>query len=153
MTERSRGRRVARAASQTRDAILTSNHHHCDALFSQTTMRTRRRPALQDKTPGNTPQKPKPKSTRTAKPKLIPVVEITTRPRRAAKAKKVEKEKVEQEPVEVEEQEEESKVGRKPISSRRILEAVLWILNTGAQWHMLPQSYPNYKTVHRRFQK
>ncbi len=23
---------------------------------------------------------------------------------------------------------------------------------TGAQWHMLPQSYPNYKTVHRRFQ-
>ena len=32
------------------------------------------------------------------------------------------------------------------------LEAVLWILNTGAQWHMLPQSYPNYKTVHRRFQ-
>ena len=31
-------------------------------------------------------------------------------------------------------------------------EAVLWILNTGAQWHMLPQGYPNYKTVHRRFQ-
>ena len=28
---------------------------------------------------------------------------------------------------------------------------MLWILNTGAQWHMLPQSYPNYKTVHRRF--
>jgi transposase len=33
-----------------------------------------------------------------------------------------------------------------------VLEAVLWILNTGAQWHMLPQCYPNYKTVHRRFQ-
>src|SRR5947199_2786450 len=42
--------------------------------------------------------------------------------------------------------------GRKPIPPRRVLEAVLWILNTGAQWHMLPQSYPNYKTVHRRFQ-
>ena len=42
--------------------------------------------------------------------------------------------------------------GRKPISTRCVLEAVLWILNTGAQWHMLPQSYPNYKTVHRRFQ-
>jgi len=41
--------------------------------------------------------------------------------------------------------------GRKPIPARRVLEAVLWILNTGAQWHMLPQSYPNYKTVHRRF--
>jgi transposase len=41
--------------------------------------------------------------------------------------------------------------GRKPVPTRRVLEAVLWILNTGAQWHMLPQSYPNYKTVYRRF--
>lgn len=44
------------------------------------------------------------------------------------------------------------KTGRKPVPARRILDAVLWILNTGAQWHMLPQAYPNYKTVHRRFQ-
>ena len=43
------------------------------------------------------------------------------------------------------------RAGRKPIPTRRVLEAVLWILNTGAQWHMLPQCYPNYKTVHRRF--
>lgn len=43
--------------------------------------------------------------------------------------------------------------GRKPVPTRNVLEAVLWILNTGAQWHMLPQSYPNYKTVHRRFQQ
>jgi Putative transposase of IS4/5 family (DUF4096) len=35
----------------------------------------------------------------------------------------------------------------------RVLEAVLWILNTGAQWHLPPQSYPNYTTVHRRFQQ
>ena len=42
--------------------------------------------------------------------------------------------------------------GRKPIPTRRVFEAVLWILNIGAQWHMLPQSYPNYKSVHRRFQ-
>ena len=42
--------------------------------------------------------------------------------------------------------------GRKPVPMRLVLEAVLWILNTGAQWHMLPQCYPNYKTVHRRFQ-
>ncbi len=30
---------------------------------------------------------------------------------------------------------------------------MLWILNIGTQWHMLPQGYPNYKTVHRRFQR
>ena len=41
---------------------------------------------------------------------------------------------------------------RKPVSTRSVLEAVLWVLNTGAQWHMLPQCYPNYKIVHRRFQ-
>jgi transposase len=43
--------------------------------------------------------------------------------------------------------------GRKPIPARKVLEAVLWILNTGAQWHMLPQSHPNNKMVHRRFQQ
>jgi transposase len=46
----------------------------------------------------------------------------------------------------------DSRPGRKPIPTRDVLEAVLWILNTGAQWHMLPQCFPNYKTVHRRFQ-
>jgi transposase len=39
------------------------------------------------------------------------------------------------------------------VPTREVLEAALWILNTGAQWHMLPQCYPNYKTVHRRFQQ
>lgn len=33
-----------------------------------------------------------------------------------------------------------------------MLEGALWILNTGVEWHTLPQCYPNYKTVHRRFQ-
>lgn len=47
----------------------------------------------------------------------------------------------------------EGRVGRKPLPARKVLEAVLWILNTGGQWHMLPQCYPNYKTVHRRFQR
>lgn len=47
----------------------------------------------------------------------------------------------------------EGRAGRKPVPARQVLEAVLWILNTGAQWHMLPQCYPNYKTVHRRFQQ
>jgi transposase len=47
----------------------------------------------------------------------------------------------------------EGRAGRKPVPTRKVLDAVLWILNTGAQWHMLPQAYPNYKTVHRRFQQ
>jgi len=47
----------------------------------------------------------------------------------------------------------EGRPGRKHVPTRAVLEALLWILNTGAQWHMLPQSYPNYKTVHRRLQQ
>ena len=43
--------------------------------------------------------------------------------------------------------------GRPPVPARRVFEAVLWILKTGAQWHMTPQCHPNYKTVHRRFRK
>ena len=48
---------------------------------------------------------------------------------------------------------EESRPGRKPVPARKVLEGVLWILNTGAQWHLLPQCYPNYRAVHRRFQQ
>ncbi|MFY9315301.1 MAG: IS5 family transposase [Burkholderiales bacterium] len=47
----------------------------------------------------------------------------------------------------------EGRPGRKPVPAREVLEGALWILNTGAQWHMLPQCSPNYKTVHRRFQQ
>lgn len=52
-----------------------------------------------------------------------------------------------------EEQIQNTRPGRKPVPPRAILDVVLWILNTGAQWHLLPQCYPNYKTVHRRFQQ
>ena len=45
----------------------------------------------------------------------------------------------------------EGRPGRKPVPTRRVLEAALWILNTGAPWDRLPQTYANYKTVHRRF--
>ena len=37
--------------------------------------------------------------------------------------------------------------GRKPVSARKMLEAVLWSLNTGAQWHNLPRCFPSCNTV------
>ena len=43
--------------------------------------------------------------------------------------------------------------GRPPVPAREIFDAVLWVLHSGAPWHFLPQCYPNYKTVHRRYQK
>ena len=42
--------------------------------------------------------------------------------------------------------------GRAHSRRTRRSQAVPTLLNTGAQWHMLPRCYPNYKTVHRRFQ-
>jgi transposase len=47
----------------------------------------------------------------------------------------------------------DSRPGRKPVPARAILEVVLWIVNTGAQWYLLPPCDPNYTTVHRRFQQ
>lgn len=43
--------------------------------------------------------------------------------------------------------------GCKPVPTRAVLEAVPRILNSGAPTHMLSQCYPNYRTVHRRFQQ
>lgn len=40
---------------------------------------------------------------------------------------------------------------RKP--DRDILEGILWILKTGAQWNELPREFPPYQTCHRRFQE
>jgi len=39
---------------------------------------------------------------------------------------------------------EEGRPGRNPVPSRKALEAVLWILNMGVQWHMLPLTLPLY---------
>jgi transposase len=47
----------------------------------------------------------------------------------------------------------EGRPGCKPVPTRAVLEAVVWILNTGAPWPRLPQCSPNDKTVHRRFQQ
>jgi transposase len=43
--------------------------------------------------------------------------------------------------------------GRPWRESRQVLNSILWILRTGAQWHTLPAEYPPYQTCHRRFQR
>lgn len=43
--------------------------------------------------------------------------------------------------------------GRPPKDPRTVLNGVLWILGTGAQWRELPKKYPPYQTCHRRFQQ
>jgi transposase len=43
--------------------------------------------------------------------------------------------------------------GRPWQDTRAVLNGVLWILGTGAQWRELPDRYPPYQTCHRRFQQ
>ena len=43
--------------------------------------------------------------------------------------------------------------GRRPRNPRDVLNAILWILRTGAPWKDLPHRYPPYQTCHRRFQQ
>lgn len=43
--------------------------------------------------------------------------------------------------------------GRPWRDSRAVLNGILWILRTGAQWAELPSRYPPYQTCHRRFQQ
>lgn len=43
--------------------------------------------------------------------------------------------------------------GRPRRPDREVLDGVLWVLKTGAQWNELPDKYPPYQTCHRRFQE
>ncbi len=43
--------------------------------------------------------------------------------------------------------------GRPWQNTRAVLDGVLWVLGTGAQWRELPNRYPPYQTCHRRFQR
>jgi transposase len=40
---------------------------------------------------------------------------------------------------------------KKREKTRRFLEAVSFVMRTGAQWMELPRSYGNYKSIHKRF--
>ena len=43
--------------------------------------------------------------------------------------------------------------GRPWHDTRLVLNGVLWVLGTGAQWRELPEKYPPFQTCHRRFQQ
>ena len=43
--------------------------------------------------------------------------------------------------------------GRPWHETRAVLNGVLWILGSGAQWAEMPGKYPPYQTCHRRFQQ
>src|SRR5215470_731040 len=43
--------------------------------------------------------------------------------------------------------------GRPRQDDRRILDGILWILRTGAQWDELPRTFPPKSTCHDRFQE
>jgi len=43
--------------------------------------------------------------------------------------------------------------GRPWQDMRAVLNGILWVLGTGAQWRELPKKYPPYQTCHRRFQQ
>jgi len=45
------------------------------------------------------------------------------------------------------------KRGRPRRDDRDVLNAILWILRTGAPWKDPPERYPPYQTCHRRFQQ
>ena len=45
------------------------------------------------------------------------------------------------------------KRGRPPVNKRAVLNGILWILRTGAQWREMPGRYPPYQTCHRYFQR
>lgn len=44
------------------------------------------------------------------------------------------------------------KKGRPPQDKRQVLNGIIWICRTGAQWNEMPDKYPPYQTCHRYFQ-
>ena len=45
------------------------------------------------------------------------------------------------------------KKGRPSQDQRQVLNGIIWICRTGAQWNEMPDKYPPYQTCHRYFQK
>ena len=45
------------------------------------------------------------------------------------------------------------KVGRPPLNPRRVLNAILWILSSGARWRDLPSHYGNWNSIYHKFRQ
>lgn len=43
--------------------------------------------------------------------------------------------------------------GRTAEDNHRFVNAVRWVLRSGAHWHDLPERYRNWKSVHKRFSR
>ena len=48
---------------------------------------------------------------------------------------------------------ESGREGRPSIDNRQVINAIRWVLKTGAPWRDLPAHYPKWKTVHSRFSR
>jgi transposase len=48
---------------------------------------------------------------------------------------------------------ESGREGRPSIDNRQIVNAIRWVLKTGAPWRDLPAYFPKWKTVHSRFSR
>ena len=47
----------------------------------------------------------------------------------------------------------EKRVGRPSLNPRRVLNAILWILKSGARWRDLPARYGNWNSIYHKFRK
>ena len=43
--------------------------------------------------------------------------------------------------------------GRPPRNHRRVLDAVFWLMRTGAPWRDLPESFGNWNSIFRQFRR
>lgn len=46
-----------------------------------------------------------------------------------------------------------SKIGRRPLDRRRVLDAIFYLVRTGCQWRQLPRDFPNWKSVYTVFRR
>ena len=43
------------------------------------------------------------------------------------------------------------KVGRPPLNPRKVFNAIMWILKSGARWRDLPARYGNWNSIYHKF--